>query len=242
VGGKSKNPVTRVLAWWRGRKFECTTCGACCRFYTDGIVYGVKVSSADATRLPPELLVLCADDVTRLVANGFQCAALERGADGIVSCRVYTDRPQVCRSFTKGSVACVCCRKRYSVGAYDAPPKRSKWLHIGRLFSTMVDGVTSWWRGRYLDCTKCGACCKMYHACGVPVFPDDLHAIHPKYRTQDADGFHVMATLGDKCAALAVNQDGTACKIYKDRPRSCREFKAGSADCLHCRATFKITQ
>jgi hypothetical protein len=91
-----------------------------------------------------------------------------------------------------------------------------------------------------LDCQECGACCRAaYHS--VEVSRRD-----PVVRTQpafvvDRRTYLEIARSGDRCAALAGGElagDRTTpyrCVIYDDRPRTCREFTAGTAHCLTAR-------
>ena len=83
------------------------------------------------------------------------------------------------------------------------------------------------------DCVTCGACCAWSETWPVLIgerdgegIPDDLI---------DADNRR-MQSYGHRCAAL----DGkigcqVACSVYANRPLVCREFQAGSEDCLMVR-------
>lgn len=91
-----------------------------------------------------------------------------------------------------------------------------------------------------LDCTTCGACCReAYHSVEIsarePVctrHPDLVlvQDTHLKLRREGENG--------ERCAAL---QGGTtafesyACAIYRNRPRTCREFASGGGHCLDAR-------
>jgi putative zinc- or iron-chelating protein len=91
-----------------------------------------------------------------------------------------------------------------------------------------------------LDCQTCGACCReAYHSVEVGL-RDPMRRAHPAL-VVDRGAYLEVARAGDRCAALAGGEpDGATttryrCTIYDDRPRTCREFTAGSANCLIAR-------
>lgn len=94
-----------------------------------------------------------------------------------------------------------------------------------------------WEPASELDCRNCGACCReAYDAVEI----GDREVVlkrHPEL-VITTDTHHKMKRNGDRCAALLggseVDQTYT-CSIYADRPRSCRDFTLGSANCLDAR-------
>jgi Putative zinc- or iron-chelating domain len=88
-----------------------------------------------------------------------------------------------------------------------------------------------------LDCLTCGACCReAYHSVEIsrrePVIKrhPELVVVH--------DNYLELKREGERCAALEggrTPQEGYACRIYEDRPRTCREFTRGSKNCLDAR-------
>jgi hypothetical protein len=88
-----------------------------------------------------------------------------------------------------------------------------------------------------LDCLTCGACCReAYHSVEIsrrePVIKrhPDMVVIHDNYLELRRDG--------ERCAALGGGRtphDAYGCRIYDDRPRTCREFTRGSKNCLDAR-------
>lgn len=95
------------------------------------------------------------------------------------------------------------------------------------------------------DCQACGACCT--YAGDVVVEATDTPV--PGYLTRsvrgrmgfgswEADrGTRVMARKNcNSCAALRFKKGRYACLIYDKRPAICREFKAGSQECLAARS------
>jgi Fe-S-cluster containining protein len=91
-----------------------------------------------------------------------------------------------------------------------------------------------------LDCQTCGACCRAaYHSVEVSR-RDPVVKRQPAYIVDRTTYLEVIRN-GDRCGALDGGEpDGDrvtryACKIYDDRPRTCREFTLGSAHCLTAR-------
>ena len=94
-----------------------------------------------------------------------------------------------------------------------------------------------------LDCLTCGACCRDAYD-SVTVAPRDLvRHRHPalvmergSYRELARAQVSDEAGEESRCAALAGPSGGDwRCTIYEDRPRTCREFTAGSRHCLTAR-------
>lgn len=133
--------------------------------------------------------------------------------------------------FVGGAGAKVRCRQAGDAVVADAWPACERWEAA-------------------LDCQACGACCReAYHA--VAVAPrDPVRKRRPDYvvdRGEDLGaGRYELRRAGERCAAL----DGGAvvaapgggrtttrylCVIYDDRPRTCRDFTLGSANCLTAR-------
>jgi hypothetical protein len=93
---------------------------------------------------------------------------------------------------------------------------------------------------RSLDCQTCGACCRAaYHSVEVDR-RDPMVKKQPAYVVDRTTYLEVIRD-GDRCGALDGGEpDGDrvtryVCKIYDDRPRTCREFTLGSAHCLTAR-------
>jgi Putative zinc- or iron-chelating domain len=91
-----------------------------------------------------------------------------------------------------------------------------------------------------LDCQTCGACCRAaYHSVEVSA-RDPMVKKQPAYVVDRTTYLEVIRN-GDRCGALDGGEpDGDrvtryACKIYDDRPRTCREFTLGSTHCLTAR-------
>jgi Fe-S-cluster containining protein len=105
-----------------------------------------------------------------------------------------------------------------------------------------------------VDCLTCGACCReAYHSVSVSM-RDPVVWKQPALMVRDGHRWSVLRT-GDRCAALesepveaAPAAEATAkvsltkaasfrfhCRIYEDRPRTCREFEQGGRHCLVAR-------
>ncbi|MFO1418375.1 MAG: YkgJ family cysteine cluster protein [Methylotetracoccus sp.] len=87
-----------------------------------------------------------------------------------------------------------------------------------------------------LNCADCGACCReAYDA--VELSPGDAVARrHPDLIIHGTR--RKLRRNGTRCIALQGGDTPTEaflCRIYADRPRSCREFARGGANCLDAR-------
>lgn len=90
-----------------------------------------------------------------------------------------------------------------------------------------------------LDCLDCAACCgPAFDA--VEVSPGDpVRKKHPHLIARYDGRFHVPRTPDNHC----VNLDSqNKCVIYDDRPRCCREFERGSANCIFARRRVELSQ
>lgn len=91
-----------------------------------------------------------------------------------------------------------------------------------------------------LDCQACGACCReAYHAVEVSR-RDPFVRAHPE-RVVAADGRLQVRRAGPRCACL-VGDGPYACVVYDDRPRTCRDFTRGSANCVEARRRVGLTR
>ena len=118
-------------------------------------------------------------------------------------------------------------------------PKVDRCLRFGKQrVSTEWPGCASY--TAQLDCLDCGACCReAYHA--VEVGPRDAFVrSHPEYITT-VDGRLNVARRDGICACLAPAGGEWPCTVYKDRPRTCRDFTRGSANCVDARVRLSIT-
>ncbi len=88
-----------------------------------------------------------------------------------------------------------------------------------------------------LDCQQCGACCReAYGAVELDRGDPVLHR-RPSY-VVEVEGRLTLRRVDDRCAALKVSAGDEAaygCRIYADRPRTCRDFTRGGPHCLTAR-------
>lgn len=111
-------------------ELDCRTCGACCTTvqaraagaatstgWADCTVEDVKrLSRAARSHLVPVrhdlgYTAAVAATATRRTASGERCVFLRGTIGRRVSCDVYRTRPEVCRSFQRGSVDCLEARQ-----------------------------------------------------------------------------------------------------------------------------------
>lgn len=86
------------------KKFDCSTCGACCT------EHGGIVQLCDGDRIPASLidfdLVNGPVMKQRECGGRLRCVALRGRIGRRVKCLIYDERPRVCASFELGGVAC----------------------------------------------------------------------------------------------------------------------------------------
>jgi hypothetical protein len=88
-----------------------------------------------------------------------------------------------------------------------------------------------------LDCQTCAACCR--HAFSlVPVRPsDEINWKHPQLVAKSGKDLTVIRDPERRCCAALGDRDDHSfgCRIYHDRPRTCRDFTSGTRNCLEAR-------
>ncbi|HEX2574395.1 MAG TPA: YkgJ family cysteine cluster protein [Polyangia bacterium] len=90
------------------------------------------------------------------------------------------------------------------------------------------------WEGG-LDCMACGACCRSAYDSVTVSSRDLVRRRHPGL-VVDRGHFLELARTGDHCVALEGTAGGRfSCRIYEDRPKTCRDFTAGGRHCLQAR-------
>ncbi|WP_170319483.1 YkgJ family cysteine cluster protein [Polyangium spumosum] len=96
--------------------------------------------------------------------------------------------------------------------------------------------------GEPLDCTRCGACCEAGKG-NIPLTAEDLvlwrrEGRHDLADRVDEGHFGMMAfptTDEGACVYLTRPEGRSICSIYDGRASTCREFQAGSWQCLEFR-------
>jgi hypothetical protein len=88
-----------------------------------------------------------------------------------------------------------------------------------------------------LSCRTCGACCReAYDAVEISAREPVLRS-HPDWVLRDGHRLKLKRS-GDRCTALEGEPSQGrpfACAIYPQRPRTCRDFAQGGANCLEAR-------
>jgi len=86
-----------------------------------------------------------------------------------------------------------------------------------------------------LDCLDCGACCRSAFDSVEVGAREPVIKRHPSLIVF-RESFTELARAGDRCAALDGAPAGPYhCRIYDDRPRTCRDFTLGSKNCVTAR-------
>ena len=86
-----------------------------------------------------------------------------------------------------------------------------------------------------LDCLDCGACCRSAFDSVEVGAREAVIRRHPSLVVH-RDSFIELARVGDRCGALEGEAAGPYhCRIYVDRPRTCRDFTVGSHNCVTAR-------
>ena len=96
-----------------------------------------------------------------------------------------------------------------------------------------------------LDCAACAACCRQAYDT-VEVGPGEaVVRLHPSLVVlRGGDGAPRRAELprpGGLCVALEGTAGSWSCRIYADRPRTCRDFARGGRHCLDARRKLGLS-
>ncbi len=133
------------------------------------------------------------------------------------------------------------------VGGRGAPVDRCR-RHRGEAVSPLAPGCPAFTAA--LDCLTCGACCReAYHA--VEVAPrDPFLRLHPERIVRDAENAgravvrRVPTPTGTRCSCLGDPPEGEdyRCAVYRDRPKTCRDFEQASVNCVEARRRVGLTR
>jgi hypothetical protein len=108
-------PQTDVDTAARATDGDCRTCGACCDTDPSWPRFTLE-SDAALSRLPADLV-----GTAGMRCIGTRCAALDGVVGHWATCRVYPDRPLVCRDCLRGDDACTDARARRGWSAVESP-------------------------------------------------------------------------------------------------------------------------
>jgi Fe-S-cluster containining protein len=88
------------------------------------------------------------------------------------------------------------------------------------------------------DCLTCGCCCAWSETWPVLIGDRDGEGIPEDLIDLDNER---MQSYGNRCSALEGKIGcRVGCSVYAVRPLVCREFQAGSDDCLMVRCELKL--
>jgi Fe-S-cluster containining protein len=87
---------------------DCESCGACCAFSRE---WPALIGPRDGDGIPRHFI-----ENGRMRCDGDRCSALAGTLGVDVSCKVYENRPLVCREFTAGSESCHTVRRHFGFG------------------------------------------------------------------------------------------------------------------------------
>lgn len=97
---------------------DCQTCGGCCAsFVCVDVAPDSSVSPEDCWNITREGRndEYTVDRYIKRKEDDFSCTALEGKIGEQVNCRVYEDRPRMCRQFEAGSDRCHAVRRAYGI-------------------------------------------------------------------------------------------------------------------------------
>ncbi len=96
-----------------------------------------------------------------------------------------------------------------------------------------------------LDCGACAACCREAYDT-VEVGPRErVVRLHPALVVlrggEGGAARHELPRPGGLCVALAGSPGAWSCRVYADRPRTCRDFERGGRHCLGARRKLGLS-
>jgi hypothetical protein len=93
---------------------DCTKCGACC--FGLAVYLTPREAKFFQANRKLKLLIKPQDESVcmRRTVKESRCFALQ-GKPGCCTCKVYDDRPRICKEFEPGSDACIRARKQFHI-------------------------------------------------------------------------------------------------------------------------------
>lgn len=101
-----------------------------------------------------------------------------------------------------------------------------------------------WEASAQLDCLSCGVCCREAYDSVEVERSDPVRANHPELVVHEDDRYKLKRTEQNRCVALEGGMtpfEDYTCAIYAERPRTCREFEQGGANCLEARQKLGLS-
>src|SRR5436305_3970826 len=94
-----------------GEAGPCQACGACCSYSSNWPRFTTEDDAA-LERIPEKFVN---DKLAGMRCEGDRCSALSGQVGVATSCRIYVDRPEVCRTCMPGDIECQTARKRHGL-------------------------------------------------------------------------------------------------------------------------------
>ena len=88
------------------------------------------------------------------------------------------------------------------------------------------------WTSEDLDCLSCGACCGPAYDVVEVSRVDPIRQTQPNWIDRHGRRYQMKRRENNTCAALRLDN---TCVIYSDRPKCCRDFERGGANCWFAR-------
>lgn len=92
---------------------------------------------------------------------------------------------------------------------------------------------------RELDCRTCAACCREAYEVVELSARDPFVRAHPELLRR-VDGRLVLMRVDGRCPALE-GEGAYACRVYEERPRTCRDFERGGESCKDARRRLGVS-
>ncbi|MCA9601441.1 MAG: YkgJ family cysteine cluster protein, partial [Myxococcales bacterium] len=94
------------------------------------------------------------------------------------------------------------------------------------------------------DCQDCGACCREAYTAVEVKRTEPVVTRYPDLVVREGKYLH-LRRAGERCAALEGGRtpaEQYTCRIYDDRPSTCREFALASPNCLDARRAVGLSR
>jgi hypothetical protein len=92
---------------------------------------------------------------------------------------------------------------------------------------------------RELDCRTCGACCRDAYSSVEIGAREPFAKKHPEL-VRRSNGRIALVREHGRCPALE-GEGRFTCRVYDDRPRTCRDFEVASANCYEARGRLGLS-
>lgn len=243
--GPSKDGEPVEPAW--ARSGECARCGKCCASVVTALKYCPELDDYLLwLSYHVGVSVTHASDKGMVYVEFKNKCRLLRFRGGQAECANYhVDRPRICQDFPASPDSGIACRgftfELASVEiASDPPPD---------VVVPDSDGADSPSRlkwDREGTCLRCGKCCHtisttMAYTPEIRDYLDWLSLHQGVVVRRDRGTSVVWIEFKNKCRNLTFKRDRASCRIYDDRPKTCRAFPLDPMMGRNCaKYTFKF--